>query len=350
MLVSVALQHRAHTLQALALPASEGVVDLVETPVDTLERRILVVRHPVPGQEAVDAGTQGRSIPANEPGHVALPVQHQVLVETQSGHHLGPAFGDRLFHRRQRIDAGLDHLQHILHRQARVDPLDGDGRHLARSQLLVDLAQRLPGGAARRQRDAAAGELLQALVAALALAADQQQRHVLAQGSAGADMSARALADQFTGRHQVTFASLQRNQQLVLGLGDYLQPDFTPIAGIAIEVLLEGTDPVVLDPDRLALDLPRAVAALVDQHLEHAATADLRQVAGFRRPLPGFRRSRQARAGRVRQQRQQAEQEQQRSRHRFSRNWPGVSAGMNLPRRESLPGERGARRVSQLRT
>ncbi|MNQ89879.1 hypothetical protein D3C85_1052010 [compost metagenome] len=350
MLLGIALQHRPDPFQALALPARQRVVHLVEAAVDPLEGGILVIRRPVTGDETVDAGPQHGRVTPHEPGHVTLAIQHQVPIQAQLGHHLGPALGNRLLHRRQRVDAGLDHLQHIFHRQGRIGPLDNDGRQLARGQLLVDLAQCLASRAAYRQGDAAAGELLQALIAPLTLAADQEQRYVLAQGGAGADISARPLADQLAGRHQVAFAALQRDQQLVLGPGDYLQPDFTPVAGIAVEVLLEGADPVVLHPDRLALDLPGAVAALVHQHLEHAAAADLRQVAGFRRPLPGFRRSRQARAGRVRQQRQQAEQEQQRSRHRFSRNWPGLSAGRKLLRRETLPGERGARSVSQLRT
>src|SRR5690606_25746519 len=125
---------------------------------------------------------------------------------------------------------------------------------------------------------------------------------------------------QLAGRHQVALAALQRREELVLRLGDELQADFTPVAGVAVEVLLEGADAVIFHAHLFALDLPRAVAALVHQHLEHAAATYLRQVTGFDRLLPDFRRPRQTRAGRGGQQRQQAEQDQQRSRHRISRD------------------------------
>ncbi|MNP61639.1 hypothetical protein D3C76_1568510 [compost metagenome] len=49
-------------------------------------------------------------------------------------------------------DPTLDHLQHVLDRQARVDPLDLDRRQFMQRQLLVDLADGVPGRTAVGQR------------------------------------------------------------------------------------------------------------------------------------------------------------------------------------------------------
>ena len=50
------------------------------------------------------------------------------------------------------------------------------------------------------------------------------------------------------------------------------------LAFAAIEKMLQRAQPMVFDADRLALDLARAVAALIDQHPQHLAATDLLQV------------------------------------------------------------------------
>ncbi|MCY1183927.1 hypothetical protein D9M73_245820 [compost metagenome] len=87
---------------------------------------------------------------------------------------------------------------------------------------------------------------------------------------------------------------------MVLGFGNDLEGDFLPVAGVAVQVLLEGTQAMVFNTDGLALDFTGAVAALVDQHAQHATAADFRQVTdlGGRHGLqragqPGNRRHRQ---------------------------------------------------------
>uniref|UniRef100_A0A1I7XWH4 LysR family transcriptional regulator n=1 Tax=Steinernema glaseri TaxID=37863 RepID=A0A1I7XWH4_9BILA len=85
--------------------------------------------------------------------------------------------------------------------------------------------------------------------------------------------------DQLAGRHQIALATLQCADQLVLGLGDDLQADLLTVTGTPVEVVLEGDQPMVFDAHWLALDLAGAVAALVDQHAQHPAFTDLRQVA-----------------------------------------------------------------------
>ncbi len=52
------------------------------------------------------------------------------------------------------------------------------GGSLCSASFLIDLADRLPGGAAGGQRQGFAGELFEPGVAALALDADQHQRDV----------------------------------------------------------------------------------------------------------------------------------------------------------------------------
>ena len=83
------------------------------------------------------------------------------------------------------------------------------------------------------------------------------------------------------------------------GLGYELEGEVPRGRRAAVEVLLEGAQATVLDADRLALHLARAVAALVDQHLEHASAADARQVAGLRLfPVPVVRLAGDARSRR----------------------------------------------------
>ncbi|MNJ53353.1 hypothetical protein D3C77_487380 [compost metagenome] len=111
---------------------------------------------------------------------------------------------------------------------------------------------------------------------------------------------------------------------MLLGPGNDFQADFLAVLGAGIEVVLEGPQAVVLDTHRLALDLTGAVAALIDQHLEHPGAADLRQVANLGL---GYRllRAGQARAGRpcLKQTEAQHDQQKQRTRHPFegSRGW-----------------------------
>ena len=71
--------------------------------------------------------------------------------------------------------------------------------------------------------------------------------------------------------------------------------------------MLQGTQAIILDADWLALDLTRAVAALVDQHSQYFAGANLRQVThlGRRYVLLWARRARLDGAGKDQPQRQQ---------------------------------------------
>src|SRR5690606_5548617 len=144
--------------------------------------------------------------------------------------------------------------------------------------------QRGPGSAASGQRHAAPGQLLQTLEVPGALAGDEDQRNIADHRPAAGDLSYAIRLEQLSWRNQIALAAPQRPQQLVLGLGDDLQPD--GLAGIAIEITLEGTQANVLDANRLTLDLPRTVATLVDQHAQHTTAANLGQVAHFGRSLP----------------------------------------------------------------
>ncbi|MNC84017.1 hypothetical protein D3C75_1383040 [compost metagenome] len=49
-------------------------------------------------------------------------------------------------------DPALNHLQHVFDRQTRVDPFDDDRWQFVQRELLIDLADGIPGGTARRQR------------------------------------------------------------------------------------------------------------------------------------------------------------------------------------------------------
>ncbi len=183
-------------------------------------------------------------------------------------------------------------------------------------QALVDQFDGALGGAAGRQRDGPPGQLLQARVAPVALARHQHQRHIGAHRRARADLQAVVRRQQFAGGDQVAFATLQGGKQLVLGLGYELEGEVPRGRRTAVEVLLEGAQATVLDADRLALHLARAVAALVDQHLEHASAADARQVAGLRLfPVPVVRLAGDARSRRQGCEHQQAKRKQQQTRH-----------------------------------
>lgn len=144
-----------------------------------------------------------------------------------------------------------------------------------------------------------AGKLLDLGVTTLALDADQHQRHVAGDGLATGHRVAGLQIEQLTGRDQITFTTLQRAEQLILGFGNDLEGNFLTIAGVAIEVLLEGAQAMVFDADGLTLDFTGTVATLIDQHAQHATAADLRQVTnlGGRHGLlwPGQARNRRYR-------------------------------------------------------
>ena len=312
----VALQQWTDRFQALAVRRAEGVADLVGAPVDALESHVLVGRRAVVGEEAVDGRAQGAGIAAHVPGHVGAIVQHQVAVDAQLRQHLGPAFGDGLLDHGEAEDACLDHFHHILDGQGSVQLFDTDRCHAALRQALVDQLDGALGGAAGRQRDGPPGQLLQARVAPVAFARHQHQRHIGAHRRARADLQAVVRRQQFAGGDQVAFATLQGGKQLVLGLGYELEGEVPRGRRAAVEVLLEGAQATVLDADRLALHLARAVAALVDQHLEHASAADARQVAGLRLfPVPVVRLAGDARSRRQGCEHQQAKRKQQQTRH-----------------------------------
>ena len=233
--------------------------------------------------------------------------QFYAAVQPQARHHPGPAPGDRLLDHGQVIDAGLDHFQHILHRQGRVDPLHLDRRALAQRQLLVDLLDQRAGRAGAGQGHGTPGQLLDMAETALALAPHQQQRHLVEHWCAAADPAHHGGVEQFTWRGQVTLATGQGPQQLLLGPRYQLELDLLAVGGAGIEVMLQGTQAIVFDADRLALDLTGAVAALVDQHPQHLAGANLLQVTdlGRRDVLLRPRRARMGRPGQGQPKRQQ---------------------------------------------
>ena len=272
---------------------------------------VLVGRLVVGLEEAIDTGPQHRRIAAHEPVLLARLADDHLLVEAQLGQDLAPAFGNRLLDDGQVENPGLDHFQHILDRQGRVDPFDLDRRQLVQGQLLIDLADGVPCRAAGGQRQGFSGQLLQPGVAPLAFDAHQQQRHVAGNRVTGADGMTRLHIQQFPRRHQIAFATLQRAEQLILGLGNDLEGDFLAVTGVAIEVLLEGAQAMVFDADGLALDFAGAVAALVDQHPQHAAAADFRQVTDLA-GRHGFQRPGQTRNRRHRQQQRPTQQKQRR--------------------------------------
>ncbi|MCY1439806.1 hypothetical protein D9M71_560570 [compost metagenome] len=218
---------------------------------------------------------------------------------------------------------GLDHFQNIFHRQCRIDPFDLDRRQLTQGQLLVDFMQGIAGGAGTGQGQGPPGQLLDPLKAAFALASHQHHGHVVHHRIAGHQATGRGGVEQFARRHQIGFAALQRRQQLLLGPRNDFQADFLAIAGAAIEVVLKGTQPVIFHAHRLAFDFAGAVAALVDQHLEDPAAANLRQVAdlGFAHRLL---RTGQARAGRACQKQPKAQHDQQKQRSGHPYQGPGV--------------------------
>ena len=197
-------------------------------------------------------------------------------VDTQLGHHLGPALGDRQLHRGTLEDTGLDHLQHILDSQGGIDPLDDYRRQLAVGELLIYTAQRLPHSAACRQGQATPRQLLEAAVMSVALLGNQHQWYFTANRRTGADIVPGPNIEQLAGRDQIALAALQGAKQLILGLGNDLQRKVATVTRIAIEVLLESAQTVVLDTDALALDRARTVAALIDQYTQLAAATNRR--------------------------------------------------------------------------
>ncbi|MNX67196.1 hypothetical protein D3C86_983160 [compost metagenome] len=96
--------------------------------------------------------------------------------------------------------------------------------------------------------------------------------------------------EQLAWRHQIALPALQCAKQLILGLGNDLEGDFLTVTGVAVEVLLERSQAMVFDPDRLPLDFAGTVAALVDQHPQHTTAANLGKVThladryGLQRP------------------------------------------------------------------
>ena len=118
---------------------------------------------------------------------------------------------------------------------------------------------------------------------------------------------ARLQIEQFARRDQVTLPALQRAEQLILGFGNDLEGDFLTVTGVTVEVLLESAQAVVFDADGLALDFAGTVAALVDQHPQHATAANLRQIADLGR-RHGLQRPGQTRNRRHRQQQRTTQQ------------------------------------------
>ncbi len=232
-----------------------------------------------------------------------------MTIDAQFGEDLAPAFGDGLLDHGVIEDAGLDHLQHVFHRQGGIGPLQHQRRHALLRQALVDLAHGLAGGAAGWQGDGAAGQLLQAHELAVALLGHQHQRHVGLPRQAGADVLAIAGQQDLPGRDQIAFTALQRAEQLILGLGNELDGERLAPRGTVVEVLLEGAQATVFDANGFALDLAGAVAALVDQNPQGAAGADRGEVAGVGVfLLPVFRLGRQARGRRQWRQGHEAQQ------------------------------------------
>ena len=305
------LQGRAQFFQALAIGLGQWIVNLVQAPIDAQKRRIFVRRFFVTAEEAINARPQHRSIATHEPVFLARLADHQLPVETQLRQDLAPALGNRLLDNGQVEDAALNHLQHIFDRQRRVDPFDLDRRQFVQRQFLIELTDRLPRRTAGRQRQGFAGELFDLGVAPLALDPDQHQRHVAGDRFTAGHRIARLQIEQFARRDQITFAALQGAEQLILGFGNDLEGDFLAVTGVAIEVLLEGAQAMVFDADGLALNFTGAVAALVDQHAQHAAAANLGQVTHLGR-RHGLQRPGQARNRRHRQQQRTTQQEQNR--------------------------------------
>ncbi len=298
--LSVFLQHRPQRVEALAVLAGQRVVHPVLAPVDALERGVLVVRRAVALQKAIDRGQQLWRITPDIPAHGLRRAQLYPAVQAQARHHPGPTPGNGLLDHGEVIDASLDHLQHVLHRQGRIDPFHLDRRTFAQRQLLVQLLDQRAGGTGAGQRHRTPGQLLDMAEAAFALAPHQHQWHLVEHRRAAADPANRAGVKQFARYRQVALATRQGAQQLLLGPGDQLQLDLLAVGGTGIEIMLQGPQAIVFDADRFALDLTGTVAALVDQHPQHLAAADLLQVTDLGR-RGGLLRPRQARVGWPRQ-------------------------------------------------
>ncbi|MNP07478.1 hypothetical protein D3C76_995000 [compost metagenome] len=294
------LQHRPQLFQALAVSLGQRIVDLVKTPIDAQKRYVLVRRLFIARQETIDAGPQHRRVAAHEPELFARLADQHLAIDAQFRQDLAPAFGNRLLDDGQMKDPALDHFQHVLDRQARVDPLDLDRRQFMQRQLLVDLADGVTGGAAVGQCQGFARQLFETGIATFTLDPHQHQRDVTGDRFTAADGEARLQVEQLAGGYQVALPALQRTEQLILGFGNDLEGDFLAIPGVAIEVLLKSAQAMVFDTDGLALDFARAVTALVDQHAQHTTAADVREVTdlggrhGLQRPgQPRNRRHRQ---------------------------------------------------------
>ena len=174
---------------------------------------------------------------------------------------------------------GLHHLQHILHRQGRIYPLNLHRGQFAQGQFLIDQIDRGSRRTAGGQRHGAARQLLKAGKAPLALDPHQQQGHIVDDRITGADGAAGLEIDQLTRGNYIAFTPGQCAQQLILGFRDDLEGYFLAIAGMAVEVAFKRTQTMVFNANRLPLHLARAVAALIDQHPQHLTAADLRQIA-----------------------------------------------------------------------
>ncbi|MNC06400.1 hypothetical protein D3C75_539110 [compost metagenome] len=142
------LQHRPEFFQALAVRLGQRIVHLIETAIDAQECSVLIRWFFVDGEEAINAGPQHRRIAAYEPELFARLTDDDLLVKTQLGQDLAPAFGNRLLDDGQVKDSTLDHLQYVLDGKARIDPLDVDRWQFVQGELLIDLADGIPGGAA----------------------------------------------------------------------------------------------------------------------------------------------------------------------------------------------------------
>ncbi|MNX67195.1 hypothetical protein D3C86_983150 [compost metagenome] len=142
------LQHRAKFFQTLSVRLGQWIVHLIETTIDPQERGVLIRWFFVDGEEAINAGPQHRGITAHEPELFSRLADEYLLVETQLGQDLAPALGDRLLDDGQVEDPALDHLQHVLDGKARIDPFDCDRWQFVQGELLIDLADGIPGGAA----------------------------------------------------------------------------------------------------------------------------------------------------------------------------------------------------------
>src|SRR5690606_13348426 len=79
--------------------------------------------------------------------------------------------------------------------------------------------------------------------------------------------------------HQIALAALQGSQQLILGHGNELQVQLAAVAGMALEILTNGPQTLILKPDSLPPDLGGAVTALVDQYAQLATLADFGKIA-----------------------------------------------------------------------